>query len=69
MCLGQNGARFRQGRKLGSESMFDRFLDSLQGWKGVLFVVVWTVLIATSVIWVPRVLTFIVDLIFWPTGS
>lgn len=47
--------------------MYDRFLDSLHGWRGVLFVLAWTFGISFAIVYGPQVLTFIVELIF-PNG-
>lgn len=48
-------------------STFDKVLDSLHGWRGFLAVVLWSLAIPV-LIWVaPKVLSFIVELIF-PNG-
>lgn len=47
--------------------MLNRFLDSMSGWKGVLFVVAWVVALNLALIYGIDVLTFVVELIF-PNG-
>lgn len=50
--------------------MFDRFLDSLHGWRGFLFVVAWSILLPVFLfIVLPAVAGFLVDILFWPTGN